>query len=94
MARLLPHLTRELENELIAAVQESNDGYPHHLEALRNGPLTGDLITDEDIDDVSDALWEGEQEGRDCGRDEEWASPYTSTRYADELPEADFYGEG
>lgn len=72
MARLLSHLTRELENEFIAAVEESNDGYPHHLHDMM---AWYDCLTDADVDAASNALWEGAQEGRDCGRDEEWAFP-------------------
>jgi hypothetical protein len=67
MARLLTHLTRELESEVVRAVEESNDGYPQHLDDLR---ASYEQITDEDIDAVSEALWEGQCEGRDCGREE------------------------
>lgn len=53
-ARLLPHLTLELETELISAVRESNDGYPHHL---RDMQVWYEAITEQDIDAVSDALF-------------------------------------
>lgn len=53
MARLLPHLTQELENELLRAVEASNDGYPHHL---RDMQVAYESITEQDIDTVSDAI--------------------------------------
>jgi hypothetical protein len=67
MARLLPHLTRELENELTLAVEESENGYPQHLNDLRDA--YDHLIDDAVVSAVSEALWEGAREGRDCDRE-------------------------
>lgn len=97
MAQILPHLTRELERELSIAVEESNNGYPKHLQDLRD---EDESITDDDVNTMKEALWEAACEGReallvdDSAMDDVRSSPYTSTRYADEQPEADFYGEG
>jgi len=73
MARLLEHLTRKLENELVIAVEESNNGYPQHLDAML---AWYESITDADIDAVSEALWQGACEGRDCGRDDRISATY------------------
>jgi len=67
VARLLPHLTRELESELIRAVEESTDGYPQHLNDMRGWY---ESITEQDVDDVSQALWEGRQDGRQAQANE------------------------
>jgi len=73
MAKLFPHLTREIENELVRAVEESNDGYPHHL---RDMQVHYEWITDEMIDVVSEALWEGEMDGRQAAAHDESLLPY------------------
>lgn len=53
MARLLPHITMQLEDEITDAVRESNDGYPQHLNDLRDWY---DFLTDEDIGIVADSF--------------------------------------
>lgn len=65
--RLFPEFTRELENELVQAVEESNDGYPQHLEDMRGWY---EQITDAHIDAIADELHVGQCEGMDCGRDD------------------------
>jgi hypothetical protein len=75
MAKLLSHLTQELESELSRAIKASNEGYPQHLNDMRD---SYESITDEDVDVISEALWEGQQDGRqakerdDSAADDSW----------------------
>jgi hypothetical protein len=61
MAKLLPHLSQELENALIRATELANDGYPHELHNIFH---THDAITDDDIATIQDELAVAKLDGR------------------------------